>query len=76
MNVFSIHWKEETFTKAQTTPSGTKLGGGYRKKHGCTIVVADHIRQALDQFVDEYPDRSIDSAYTEGDNVLVNGEPV
>lgn len=66
MKAYSVHWKKETFTKEQDKP-----------ERGCTIVVADHIRAALDQFVDEFPDRNdIDSVYTEGEDVLVNGEPV
>ena len=65
MKAYSIHW---TWTPDNTSDD---------KNRGCTIVIADNIRAALDQFVDEYPDRTaIDSIYTEGEDVLVNGEPV
>ena len=64
MKAFSINWIR--------TPDNTNDD----KNCGCTVVVADHIRQALEEFVDEYPERSIDSVYTEGEDVLVKGEPV
>ncbi len=64
MKAYSIHWI--------WTPDNTSDD----KNRGCTIVISDHLRQALEEFVDEYPDRSIDSVLTEGEDVLVKGEPV
>ncbi len=71
----NIYWKEETFTQSQNTPDGKKIGGGYETKHGATVVVAANIMYALDHFEKKFPNRVINSANIESDEVLVMGDP-
>ena len=49
---------------------------GKMKKNGTTYVIHEDCQQAIEMFIQQYPDRVIQSVYRTGDDILQAGRAV